>query len=384
MGNIRPALRFEALDSWRGLCALWVVLYHFRAVSHVYDWDWVRHGDLAVDFFFVLSGFVISHAYGGKLVDGADRFRFLIRRFGRLYPLHFATLAAVFLMELGRWGVSQGVGHPIGRPAFTGDTDLLTLPANLALVHAWGFLREFTWNIPSWSISVEWALCLAYAALSLLRRPFLVVLVLAVGGFGVSVWMGTLPAFPFEGHSALARGVYGFFLGVLVYRLFGFLTARGWALPGWLEWFAPILLALTVLFKGWQIDAAPTLLFAALVLIFAGQSGPISRLLIRRPFLFLGEISYSIYLVHYVLVLAVFGAVAVLGATLGFDGIVEQGRFKAQVVAMPGLWAGDAAAVLFVLLTVGVAALTYKLIETPGRLWFNQLARRIPEPDRPR
>lgn len=380
MTQERPALRFEALDSWRGLCALWVVLYHFRAVSHVYDWVWVRTGDIAVDFFFVLSGFVLTHAYGEGLTSSPSRWRFLIRRFGRLYPLHLVTLAAVLLLEVSRWAGGLAVGSSFGRPAFTGDTDLWALPANVLLVHALGIFRDFTWNIPSWSISVEWTLCLLFAAISILRRPVLSASILAMLGFVVTLWMSTLSWYPPEGHTAFVRGIYGFFLGSLTYRLFAALRVRNILLPGWLEWFAPILLVFTVLFKNWQIPVIPPLLFAGLVLIFGAQTGPLSKLLKRRFLSFLGEISYSIYLVHYVLVLIVFGIASVLGAMFGFDAITERGPFNAQVISMPNVWIGDISALGFLALTVAVAAVSYRWVENPGRSWFNHLSKKVTGP----
>lgn len=370
------AVRFDALDGWRGLCALWIVLYHFRAVSHVYDWPWVRTGDIAVDFFFVLSGFVIAHAYGNRLDGARERLQFLVRRFGRLYPLHIATLAIVFGLELARYLVGLQTGNPVGRPTFTEDTSPLALGLNVLLLHAWGFLKNFSWNVPSWSISVEWALCLLTALLSVLRRPLMVAIVFATGGFLTIAWMSSLPIFPFEGHSALARGVYGFFLGVIVYHLHRRFGGAALMRTGWLEWLAPVLLALTVVFKHEQVFVLPPLLFAALVFIFASQSGPVSRLLTWRPFTLVGEISYSIYLVHYVIVLVVFGGAVVLGSRLGFDPIVERGVHKASLINMPNLWAGDLASLVFLALTIAVSWCTYSLIEKPGRDWFNGLAKK--------
>ena len=378
MTRDRPPLRFEALDSWRGLCALWVVLYHFRAVSHAYDWLWVRTGDIAVDFFFVLSGFVLTHAYGEGLKSASSRWQFLIRRIGRLYPLHLVTLAAVLLLELARWTAGLMIGSSMGRPAFTGDTDLWALPANVFLVHALGIFRDFTWNIPSWSISIEWTLCLLFAATSIVRRPLLVASVLTAVGFLTTLWMSTLDWYPPEGHTAFVRGVYGFFLGSLVYRLFSALRARNVSIPGWLEWSAPILLALTVFFKHWQIPVVPPLLFGAMVLIFAAQSGPLSRTLKQRALSYLGEISYSIYLVHYVLVLVAFGAASVLEAVFGFDAMTVRGPFNAVVINMPNPWLGDFAALGFVGLTIAVASLTYHWVENPGRRWFNDISKKVP------
>ena len=86
--------RFRALDGWRGICALLIALHHFPARGFVYHLPLVRNSWLLVDFFFVLSGFVIAHAYSERLTH-ANQFKpFAIRRFFRLWPLHVCVLAA--------------------------------------------------------------------------------------------------------------------------------------------------------------------------------------------------------------------------------------------------------------------------------------------------
>ena len=62
--------RFEALDSWRGICALMVALLHFEAFSHLKDLPFFNDAYLFVDFFFVLSGFVIAANYRQRLANG--------------------------------------------------------------------------------------------------------------------------------------------------------------------------------------------------------------------------------------------------------------------------------------------------------------------------
>lgn len=376
---MRATLRFEALDSWRGLCALWVVLYHFRAVSHVYDWLWVRTGDIAVDFFFVLSGFVLTHAYGNELESNSARWRFLIRRFGRLYPLHFVTLVAVLCLECARWAAETTLNAPLGRPAFTGDTTPWALPANFLLIHALGLFRDFTWNIPSWSISVEWILCLTFAALSFARKSQLYSLLLAATGFIITLWMSSLSWYPPEGYTALVRGIYGFFLGSLVYEIFSFIRDRDISIPGWIEWLAPPILTLAVLSKDWQMPAITPLLFGLLVFIFAAESGAISHTLKKSALSYLGKISYSIYLIHYVLVLVAFGVASLIGKMASISAVVSRGIFGASVINMPNLWIGDLSAVAFLCLTIIAASFSYHWIEEPGRKWFNRLSKHVPE-----
>src|SRR5258708_26387972 len=91
--------RFEVLDSWRGLSATLVALFHLQAHSHFYELSLLRHSYLFVDFFFVLSGFVITANYRTRLVSGFSFWHFMLLRFGRLYPLHFATFVAFILLE---------------------------------------------------------------------------------------------------------------------------------------------------------------------------------------------------------------------------------------------------------------------------------------------
>src|SRR6266516_6694053 len=102
--------RFVVLDSWRGIAACLVALFHLDAYSHLYDVPFLRNSWLFVDFFFVLSGFVIAANYQQRLLDGFGVGRFLLLRLGRLYPLHFAMLALFIAFELVK--VPKGIVIP--------------------------------------------------------------------------------------------------------------------------------------------------------------------------------------------------------------------------------------------------------------------------------
>ena len=367
-------MRFSVLDSWRGLCALWVALYHFRVVGHLSE-NWVtRHGFIAVDFFFTLSGFVIAHAYGQSLNTMADRVRFFIRRFGRLYPLHIATLAVVVAMETARWGVSQSLGQTVGPPTFSGDTSLVALVANLGLVHGLGGFLKFTWNIPSWSISVELAVCLIFALISLLRLPRVSAVVLAAGSALLLLWMGR--SVLEEGQTALTRGVCGFFLGVLAQKAYAAFRARSWTLPGWVELVTPVLVFLAMWLWGYRIWPASGALFAVIVFIFAFEAGLLSRLMKRTFLMRWGEISYSIYLVHYPLVMAIFGAATAVSALTGMQ-LLTSGRWFA--LDLGSRWVGDVVSIAFLAVVILISRVTYRWIEVPGRRWFNSLSDKVGE-----
>jgi peptidoglycan/LPS O-acetylase OafA/YrhL len=80
--------RFEVLDAWRGICACLVTLVHIPVAHTFYADRWFTNMQLFVDFFFVLSGFVICHAYATRVTDTRSAGGFMIRRFGRIWPLH--------------------------------------------------------------------------------------------------------------------------------------------------------------------------------------------------------------------------------------------------------------------------------------------------------
>ena len=98
------ARRYEALDSWRGLCACMVALFHFNVFSHIQHAGIVRNAYLFVDFFFVLSGFVIAANYQARLMDGFGAGRFLFLRLGRIYPLHLVTMLLFIPIDIAKDG----------------------------------------------------------------------------------------------------------------------------------------------------------------------------------------------------------------------------------------------------------------------------------------
>src|SRR5258708_10033057 len=91
--------RFVVLDSWRGIAACLVALFHLDAYSHLYGVPFLRNSWLFVDFFFVLSGFVIATNYQQRLLDGFGIGRFLLLLLGRLYPLQFTMMEPFIAFE---------------------------------------------------------------------------------------------------------------------------------------------------------------------------------------------------------------------------------------------------------------------------------------------
>jgi hypothetical protein len=377
--------RFSALDGWRGIAALAVALFHSPFQSHFQGWALIQNSYLLVDFFFVLSGFVITHAYLDRLRRPGGLGSFAIRRVGRLWPLHVFMLGAFVALELIKLLLVDGGQLEHRSPPFSGGTSLESLFASLFLAQSLGLFDSVTWNAPSWSISVELYtyFLFALAAWALYRYLVPAALVLIVG----SLWVIITYAHGFMGVSldyGLFRCIAGFFTGYLTYRAYRAYHAR-WTRPVGTSLHlevAALAVALFFLFyagRGLPTVAAP-FVFALVVFAFALELGPIAGLLRRQPFRALGEWSYSIYMVHAFLVVLIMRSAQVTESLTRIPLLVDSsatgGEAQRTVVYWGSPYFTDAMTVVYLLFVVFVASLTYRFVERPGRDWFNQLARR--------
>jgi hypothetical protein len=377
-------MRLVALDSLRGLCALMVALMHINSISHISESTFVRQSWLFVDFFFVLSGFVIAHTYIDKIGSPAALLEFVIRRFGRVWPLHAAILLLFVLSECLKLGLSHVGGFPIHEPAFTGRYTPDALGANALLVHALGFYDLETWNGPSWSISVEFWTYLVFAAACLLARRRIVSIslsLIALSILAICVWC---PDYLGTGvNLSILRCLYGFFVGVLAALAFRVLSRRGAALPvpmaTALEAGCVVLVALFLL--GCDASNALTLLgpvlFAGVVLLFAFQSGGLSGLLLTRRFTWLGARSYAIYMVH-ALLLEVMNRGLLVTGSLTHTQTVTWMPIPGGVAGMVFIhdrFTTDLFVLLYVAVVLVSADLAHRAVEQPGRRFFNRIAK---------
>src|SRR5216683_6021851 len=104
---------FIALDSLRGICASIVAFFHVDGDAFIKTIPVVANGFLFVDFFFVLSGFVIAASYGRKIVDGYSIGKFMFLRLGRLYPLHAFMLLAYLCIAIYKHLQGGANNYPI-------------------------------------------------------------------------------------------------------------------------------------------------------------------------------------------------------------------------------------------------------------------------------
>jgi peptidoglycan/LPS O-acetylase OafA/YrhL len=354
--------RYRILDSYRFIAAGMICLYHFNkadilglaTLSPLFE-----NIRLGVDFFFVLSGFVIAKTYLNTLQDRAAFGHFLWRRFARLYPLHLLTLLIGIAggLLIGHSRLQEGTN-----PEIFSSTAII---ANLTLTHSLGVTSYGSFNIPSWSISAEMAVYALFplfallvtglpAALNaLLVVAYVIVTVLVRDHLGLRDWtltwydMGALRAVP------------TFFTGVLIAHLLAtrwrnFAPSIGWAHGA----FALALLPMHLNARDeWALAA-----FALVVLLAAAaeQNGAKSRLQSPR-FVHLGDASYALYMWHMPIKVGIFAVMAKLFGT-----------------ALAPMWG---AAILSFVLSLMTALVCYRLFELPARQFLLDLGKRLFKPE---
>ena len=206
--------RYEILDGLRGVAALMVIVFHcFETYIPVFGTQIVNHGYLAVDFFFVLSGFVIGYAYDDRW-DKMTTWGFFKRRLTRLHPMVIAgTLVGAAMFFFAGAGFPQTLQNPGWKIALCFVMGLLMIPCGTGLdIRGWGEMNSF--NGPNWSLTFEYCGNILYAFI-LRRLPKIALGVLCVvcAFFTLDLTMGW--------------DVFGFFPDGPQYTVIG-----GWSLTG--------------------------------------------------------------------------------------------------------------------------------------------------------
>jgi peptidoglycan/LPS O-acetylase OafA/YrhL len=375
------------LTALRGIAALITVIYHVDV--------WIGNGGgmllpvtlsrmperlyLMVDFFFVLSGFIMYHVYGRSFAQGVQKsafWTFLKARFARVYPLHLLSLClmAVLLYMAHRLGVPYLL--PLELENTTGS-----FVTNLLLLHSMNFHGWFSWVHASWSISTEWWMYMLF--------PFLVLPFERMNGtMRWSIFAGCYalyvaimyyfviilyqnPELPMPRMTAqdgsinvsfqygFLRCFAGFLIGMVIYRAYREGLGRSLLANGFVV--AGLTITLFILMHLLAPDALTVTVFPWLILAAAYGSSAVNRLLQSRPLQLLGDWSFSIYLMHQPLILLFF----TVSMTLNPPATPE------QMGAKPDTMTGWIICAIVVALTLVVSALVYRFWERPARRWIN-------------
>ncbi len=284
--------RINKLDGLRGLFAVFVVLFHFNkhnAPSFIVNNFFVRESYIFVDFFFILSGYVITLTYDNRLNKMSDLLPFLKKRLIRLYPL-------LLFSTLMYWGFV----HPQ-----LNDRNIFLALDTLLLTNATPILGSgIGMNYPSWSISSEMISYLVFGLSSLIaiqkRKPIII-------GF-ITICCFLILAFQ---QNYFQTGEFGFLRGLACFNLGYFIylfAIRNIKIPNVIEWMIPLfIVALMYYYNHATLTSALhivliqfliPLTFATSIYLLIKTNGLLSGFLQTKPMLFLGKISYSVYLNH--------------------------------------------------------------------------------------
>ncbi|HEX4852006.1 MAG TPA: acyltransferase, partial [Puia sp.] len=384
---VSPTPYLANLTPLRGIAALLVVFFHADLMllngqlfllkypnSHL-----VEKLYLMVDFFFVLSGFIMFHVYTKwfkENVQGSSFRQFAIARFARVYPLHFFTLVYVVIA----WSIFIQSGIDGG--AFLDSFNTwVSIPTNILLIQSMNLHDWFTWNSASWSISAEWWM---YMLFPFLVRPFLklnsigriAVFIACIGGYLLIMFYlqqfvklperlsfiksPTPPTTIDVGYQfGFVRCVCGFVMGMVAYLLYKDGIGRNFFGKGWTIVILALVMLLCFHFGIW--DAISVCLFPCIILCAAYGSAKINAVCTSKPMQRIGDWSFSIYLVHQPIIF-----------TYGYILIYKNGKTEQNWIPSVSVFWSWIICILFIALTLVLSSFTYKYIEVPARKWINK------------
>ncbi len=358
-----------SLTSLRGIAALIIVVHHFSYYalpqlgvlisSHSY---FFANGYLSVDLFFILSGFIMTHVYLDRFKSGVTKsnyWAYLRARFARIYPLHLFTLLVLVALQ----SIELISSNPA---AFTGKFNLTALFANLVLLQAFAlncpplFACDTYWNEPAWSISVEFIIYCIFPFILLAiskNKPKIdaIVYLLTLIASLLLIRFTHNNLDNIIGIPSIARCGLECILGIITYKFYQRYQDR--QLPN-LDLVA--IIAIGVIMHNWSDELRGVhdwAILPAFSLLILSISNPTSRFrwrLMNSPILlYLGTISYSIYMVHWCLIsilksVWMYKIGLVFGSNLnGLESIVALG--------------------IFISIVILTGSLTYRFIELPMR-----------------
>jgi len=366
-----------SLTALRGIAALLVAVFHFEmAIARFVPAAQTMFFEkcyLMVDLFFIMSGFIMMHVYSNHFknnIQTKSLKNFLVARFARIYPLHLFSL--LLLVVIVRWVTDWG-NPPI---VFEQPSDILP---NILLLQSFGFTKIYSWNIPSWSISAEWAAYLLFPviALSINKRKtlsvILLILLILAAYYSIMYLLPRknplYPSIPVPHNLnttfdyGYLRGIAGFTTGILVYLVYQLHAVRKAFSSDIMSLLA--IFAITIAMHFSLNDGITVFFFAVLVLSFTANNGRIAKLCKGKFLQFLGDISYSVYLMQIFLQ-------EPFSHGIYLPGITGIGRGKQNIDFSGGILY----CIGYLLLLVLLSYVTYQWVERPSRRFINHIWRK--------
>lgn len=351
--------RFQVLDGFRGVAALMVVVFHFKTAGYISSINLIENSWLFVEFFFVLSGFVVGYVYLDR-IDRLSYFKiFMWRRFSRLWPLHFFMTLMFVPFALANTVILVDLDDRFSLHSFW---------TNMALLQAFGLNDFDTWNMPAWSISVEfytYAIFGLMCVFSLSKYTVLKSLVISMAACIILYYFSSMGD---TNRFAFFRCIYSFFLGVVAFKLHVLFKVRGW-----MEIFAifivVFLMSINVIEPTDVLAYVMPFVFLFMIVVFSKESGVVSKFLSGKIMLRMGALSFSIYMTH-TWIIGLIKAISVLLKSV-FDYQFVYIISDVRVVDFGVYLVNDLIYIPYVALVFLLSSLTYKYVEMPWQKRLN-------------
>ncbi len=373
---MKKANYLSSLTSLRGIAALLVILLHFNVFCFALaPWDgsfdrFIQRGYLWVDFFFLLSGFIMMHVYSESFKENVrgNFKKFMQSRFARIYPLHIFSLLT--MVALYFWYRTNFTLYPSD---YLYTFNFHAIWAQLLLVQSMGLFKNLSWVSASWSISVEWWMYVVF--------PFLLIPFRKITDWKkIFLFFGVISGYLFVIYYlyplslatngsldprkytldvtydfGFVRAFFGFFFGMLLYELYRIGWGRRY-LKKDIVWLLSVIGIVLLMTSFSMPDLVPIIALAVLILVSVYAEGFGKRILNIKPLVYLGDISYSLYLMH----------LPIMFFLLNF--LKKYPLVKMSDLGWTAAWIY---ASVFLAIVISVSSLTYYLFEVPMRNRIN-------------
>ena len=379
------------LTPMRGIAALLTVIFHVDLMLGFGGDMLIKRSHsmvlsrmyLMVDFFFILSGFIMCHVYGKMFsikVNKSSFKKFTIARFARVYPLHLLTLCYCIVL----FSITAKLGIP-KIPVFQLENNAYSVATNLLLLHSMNFNRWFSWDHASWSISTEWW---AYMIFPFLVVPFqklknsskaIVALVCFAGYLCIAFFIIPLVTIPKEipfvkidpsqmsvnvaYQYGYLRCLCGFILGMVVYEAYRLHWLKNIFSNGYM---LVCLFLLVLVCMHLNLPDFITIIFFPFILLCGAFGSPNTDKLFKTVALQkLGDWSFSIYLTHQPLLFTI-------TAVMAYVNPIDPRKGPMGPPPKPDIFTAWLICMGCIALVLLVSYFTYSYFEVPARNWINK------------
>jgi peptidoglycan/LPS O-acetylase OafA/YrhL len=301
-------MRITKLDGLRGIFSLMIILFHYdkQYLPNYLDNFLINNSYVFVDFFFVLSGFVISYNYN-SMSNYNSFFTYIKKRFIRLYPLHFYTnfLMLIYIL-VTRLFLVKLLPQYFESLEFSFDKNIKPFFDSILLTNSTPILGNTNGiNYPSWSISSE---IISYVVFGIIcvffskkNKTIVSILLITISSYICFIFGDFFNG----GDIGFLRGFVSFFLGFIIWKIYN--KNKTFTVNKNLELLIPVVF-IYLIFTLDKLDSTQQglifgivsipMFFSLSILLLLFSNGLLTKLLETRVFQFLGKVSFSVYLNH--------------------------------------------------------------------------------------